>query len=344
MKALVLERRTSGAPKLRMRDVPRPEPRPHDALVRVLACGLCHHDKLAMEGMLRRGIRSPVILGHEICGDVEEVGSEVTLVQPGQRVVPLLTQACGSCERCLAGKEHRCLNGKGIGHGEDGGFAPYVRVRETALVPVPMEIPPEQACLLTCPIGVALQGAEDVGEVAAGAWVMVTGASGGLGVHALQIAKALGGKTIAVTSSEGKLGSLIELGVEDVVPVGELDFVEIVRALTAEEGVDVVVDTVGSPLFSSSVRALAQYGRIVLLGEVAGGRTEVSLPELLFRDARVMGSTGAQRRHTERAAQLVAEGAITPVIHGTLPLKDVLMGVGWMAERRLFGRVVLLPA
>ena len=122
MKALVLERRTSGAPKLRMRDVPRPEPGPHDALVRVLACGLCHHDKLAMEGMLRRGIRSPVILGHEICGDVEEVGSEVTLVQPGQRVVPLLTQACGSCERCLAGKEHRCLNGKGIGHGEDGGF------------------------------------------------------------------------------------------------------------------------------------------------------------------------------------------------------------------------------
>ena len=127
---------------------------------------------------------------------------------------------------------------------------------------------------------------------------MVTGASGGLGVHALQIAKALGGKTIAVTSSEGKLGSLIELGVDDVVPVGELDFVEIVRAVTAEEGVDVVVDTVGSPLFSSSVRALAQYGRIVLLGEVAGGRTEVSLPELLFRDARVMGSTGAQRRHT----------------------------------------------
>ena len=82
----------------------------------------------------------------------------------------------------------------------------------------------------------------------------------------------------------------------------------------------------------------------MLLGEVADGRAEVSLPELLFRDARIMGSTGAQRRHTERAVQLVTEGAITPVIHATLPLKDILMGVGWMAERRLFGRVVLLPA
>ncbi len=69
----------------------------------------------------------------------------------------------------------------------------------------------------------------------------------------------------------------------------------------------------------------------------------MSLPELLFRDAKVMGSTGAQRRHTERAAQLVTEGAITPVVHATLPLKDVLMGVGWMAEKRLFGRVVVLP-
>ncbi|MCZ6891982.1 MAG: alcohol dehydrogenase catalytic domain-containing protein [Chloroflexi bacterium] len=344
MKALVLERQSEGTPKLRVRDVPKPELGPHDALVRVLACGLCHHDKLAIEGTLRRGIRSPVILGHEICGDVEEVGSEVSLVKPGQRVVPLLTEACGSCERCLAGREHRCLNGRGIGHGIDGGFAPYVRVRETALVPVPREIPPEQACLLTCPIGVGLQGAEDVGEVAAGEWVMVTGASGGLGVHALQIAKALGAKTVAVTSSEGKMTSLIELGVDDVVPVGgELDFVEIVRALTAEEGVNVVLDTVGSPLFSSSVRALAQYGRLVLLGEVADGRTDVSLPELLFRDAKIMGSTGAQRRHTERAAQLVSEGAITPIVHATLPLKDVLVGVGWMAEKRLFGRVVVLP-
>ena len=343
MKALVLERSKSAVPKLRLRDVPKPKPGPHDALLRVLACGLCHHDKLAIEGTLRRGIPSSVILGHEICGEVEEVGSEVTLIQPGQRVVPLLTEACGSCERCYMGREHRCLNGKGIGHGIDGGFAPYVRVRETALVPIPHEIPPEQACLLTCPIGVAVQGAEDVGKISAGDWVMVTGASGGLGSHALQIAKVLGAKTIGVTTSEGKLASLIELGADDVVPVGELDFVEIVRALTAEEGANVILDTVGSQLFPSLVRALAQYGRIVMLGEVASGKTDFSLPELLFRDGSITGSTGAQIRHTKRAAELVAEGMVKPVIHARLPLRDVLTGVGWMAEKRLFGRIVLSP-
>ena len=342
MKALVLEE-PCEVPRLRMKDVPEPELGPRDTLVRVLACGFCHHDRLAMKGILRRGIGPGVILGHEICGEVAAIGSEVSLVQSGQRVVPLLIQACGSCRRCVAGQEHRCLKGQGIGHGADGGFAEYVRVVETALVPVSPEIPPEQACLLTCPIGVALQGARDVAGIAAGEWVMVTGASGGLGVHALQIAKAMGARTVAVTSSEGKMASLLELGVDDVAPVGELDFSEIVRALTDEVGAEVILDTVGSPLFASSFRSLAQFGRMVLLGEVAGEPVEVNLAEILFREAKLMGSTGAQRRHTEEAARMVTEGRVNPVIHATLPLKDALMGLGWMEERRLFGRVVLVP-
>jgi len=342
MKALILEE-PGTRPKLAMKDVPEPEIGPRDALLRVLACGFCHHDLLAITGVLRRGIRQGAVLGHEICGEVVKIGEEVTRVQVGQRVVPLLTQACGECQRCLAGLEHRCLNGEGIGHGTNGGFAQYVMVKETALISVSEEIPPEQACLLTCPIGVALQAAQDVAAVTSGDEVVVTGASGGLGIHALQVSKALGARTLAVTSSEGKMASLLELGVDEVVPIGELDFSELVLALTEEQGADVVLETVGSPLFSSSLRSMAQFGRMVLLGEVAGGRTEVNLAEVMFRDAKIMGSTGAQRRHTEQAFQMVAEGRIQPIVHATLPLKDVLIGVGWMAERKLFGRVVLLP-
>ena len=342
MKALVLEE-PGTAPRLAVRDVPEPEIGPRDALLRVLACGFCYHDRLVMTGVLRRGVPQRAILGHEICGEVVSIGDEVTHVQVGQRVVPLLTQACGECQRCLAGQEHRCLIGEGIGHGTDGGFAQYVRVREAALIPVSEEIPPEQACLLTCPIGVALQGALDVAGVTSGDQVMVTGASGGLGVHALQVARELGGTTLAVTSSEEKVASLVELGADEVVPAWELDFSEIVRALTEERGADVVLDTVGSPVFASSFRSLAQFGRMVLLGEVAGGTTEINLAEILFRDARIMGSTGAQRRHTEQASRMVKEGRLRPVVHATLPLSDVLTGLGWMTERKLFGRVVLLP-
>ena len=341
MKALVLEE-PGSMPKLAVREIPEPEVGPKDALLRILACGFCHHDRVAMIGILRRGIRKGVVLGHEICGEVVQVGDEVTRVHEGQRVVSLMTQACGECQRCLAGQEHRCLNGEGIGHGADGGFAQYVRVREAALVPVSEDIPPEQACLLTCPIGVALRGAQDVAGITQGDQVMVTGASGGLGVHAVQITRELGGRTLAVTS-EGKMSSLLELGVDEVVPSGDLDFSEVVRALTQEHGADVILDTVGSPVFDSAFRSLAQFGRMVLLGEVARAKVQISLAEILFREARIAGSSGAERRHTEQASQMVVEKRLQPVVHATLPLKDALIGLGWMTERKLFGRVVLLP-
>jgi D-arabinose 1-dehydrogenase-like Zn-dependent alcohol dehydrogenase len=82
---------------------------------------------------------------------------------------------------------------------------------------------------------------------------------------------------------------------------------------------------------------------MVLLGETAGGRAEINLAEIMFRDAKIMGSTGAQRRHVVQAAQMVTDGRVKPVVHAELPLQDVLIGVGWMSERMLFGRVVLTP-
>ena len=188
-----------------------------------------------------------------------------------------------------------------------------------------------------------MQAAQDVAQIAPGERVVVTGASGGLGIHAIQIAKTLGATALAVTSSEGKMSSLLEMGADDVVPVGDLDFSEIVLALTQEQGVDVLLDTVGSPLFESSVKSLSQFGRMVLLGETAGGRAEINLAEIMFRDAKIMGSTGAQRRHVVQAAQMVTDGRVKPVVHAELPLQDVLIGVGWMSERMLFGRVVLTP-
>ncbi|MBI2171972.1 MAG: zinc-binding dehydrogenase [Chloroflexi bacterium] len=342
MKALVLE--TPGnPPRLALKEVPEPALGEGDVLLRVLACGLCHHDLLAMTGVLRRGIPSHAVLGHEICGEIVKVGAAVSRVLVGQKVVPLLTNACGECDRCIADLEHRCQRGQGIGHGLPGGFAQYTCVRDTALVTVPPDMPPEQACLLACPIGVALQAAQNVAGLKAGETAVVTGASGGLGVHALQIAKALGARTIGVTSSENKLNSLMELGVDNVAPVGELDFSEIVLAMTGERGAEVVLDTVGSPLFESSVRCLAQYGRLLLLGEVAGGKAQVNLAELLFRDAIIRGSTGVQRHGLEQAVRMVAQGQVRPVVHATLPLRDILIGVGWMQERKLFGRVALLP-
>lgn len=310
-------------------------------MVKVAACGFCYHDWLVMAGILRRGVKPGVILGHEIAGLVAQLGAGVTNFQPGEHVVSLLTHACGRCDRCRQGREHRCRFGEGIGHGRDGGFAEYVCVSEVSLVPVPEYLDLTGAALFACPMGVALEAIDEVARVQPGETVVVTGAGGGLGVHAVQMAVARGGRVLAVTSSPDKLGQFAPLGAEEVLHTGELDFSEMVLALTEDQGAEVVIDTVGSPLFPSTYRSLAQFGRLVLLGEVAGRPVELNLAEIIFRDARFLGSSGVSRASLEQVVSLVAAGVVKPVVSRSLPLEQTADAFDLLSSRSVLGRLVL---
>lgn len=342
MRALVLEN-PDEEPTLAIKDVPMPDPGSGGALVEVAACGLCYHDVSVMRGVLRRGVKPGVILGHEISGRVVEVGDSVTTVGVGDRVTATLTTFCGKCRRCLDGKEYRCYNGQGIGHAMDGGFAEYVALPESALVPISDELDLVQASVLACPMGVALQAVRDVVQVQAGETVLVTGAGGGLGVHVAQIASSLGARVLAVTMSPKKVEALERLACGEVVLANELDFSEFALALTEDQGVDVVVDTVGSAVFRSSLASLAQFGRIVLMGETTGERVSLSLAEILFRDATVVGSTGAGRRHVADVAEMVGSGVVRPVVSQRFALEEADVAYRLIRARGTFGRVVIVP-
>ena len=325
------------------RDVPTPGP--GEVLLRVDACGFCHHDYLVMTGTLRRGVTPGIVLGHEIAGTVVTLGAGATEFQCGDRVVSLLTAACGRCSRCLAGREHRCLDGAGIGHGRNGGFADYVALPETALVAVPNEVAPERAALLACPAGVALSGIDNA-EVSDGETVVVTGAGGGLGSHAVQMAAARGAQVIAVTTCPDKTSSLEQLGASVVVEVGDgPDLAEIVHALTEDAGADVVIDTVGPPLWPDVLRCLGQYGRLALLGDVTGEPASVRLAEVIFRDLRLTGVSGVSRRTLELCVAMAAAGEFEPVVAGVLPLNasSAEEAVRTVREREPLGRLVLTP-
>lgn len=334
-----------NSPVLAMLEREVPTPRPGEALLRVDACGFCHHDYLVMRGTLRRGVMPGVVLGHEIAGTVVSLGENATLFREGDRVVSLLTGACGACVQCLAGREHRCSNGAGIGHGRNGGFAEYVTLPETALVAVPNCVPPERAALLACPAGVAL-AAVDSAEVSAGETVVVTGAGGGLGSHAVQLAVARHAQVIAVTSSPGKAAGLESLGASVVVEHGEgLDIAEIMMAVTDDAGADAVIDTVGPPVWPEVLRCLGQFGRLALLGDVTGEPAPVRLAEMIFRDLRLTGVSGVSRRGLERCVRMASAGEFRPVVSDVMPL--TVNGVGeavrMMRERGPLGRLVLTP-
>ena len=343
MKALVL--RSGGEePQLQLCDVAAPTPGENDILLRVAACGICYHDVAVVDGTLRRGIKPDLILGHEVSGVVSAVGDEVTSVKPGDRVVAALTVFCGDCTRCKAGSEYRCLYGRGFGHALDGGFAQYMSVPQSAVIPVPDSLDLVQASLLACPIGVAVSAIEDAARLQSGETVLVVGAGGGLGAHLAQVAVALGARVLAVTTSPDKLGDLEALpGVETILADSELDFSEIVLALTEDRGADVVLNPVGSALFGSCVASIAQFGRMVVLGEIAGRAARFNLAELLFRDATVVGSTGASPHHIQKAIELVTDGKIAPIISRQFSFEDAREAIEQMRSASAFARIALIP-
>lgn len=343
MKALVLK---SGgeSPRLQLRDVAVPMPSENDVLVKVAACGVCYHDVAVVDGTLRRGVKHDVILGHEVSGVVSAVGKAVASVRPGDRIVAALTAFCGECARCKSGNEYRCLNGRGFGHSLNGGFAQYMSAPQSAVIPIPDSIDLVRASLLACPIAVAISAIEDAARLRSGETALVIGAGGGLGAHLAQIAAALGARVLAVTASPEKLSALDSLtGVETILADSELDFSEIVLALTEDSGADVVLNPVGSALFGSCVASMAQYGRMVVLGEIAGRAARFNLAELLFRDATVTGSTGASLRHIRRAIDLVASGEIKPLLSQQFGFEEAQEAMDGMRAAAVFGRVALIP-
>ena len=370
--------KTGRPPVLDMARKPTPAPGPGEVLLRVDACGFCHHDLLVTSGTLRRGVAPGVTLGHEIAATVVAVSAAPVpdaapnaapgdmsnampdaapgarsdaapaawpAWRPGDRAVSLLTAACGRCDRCRDGREHRCRVGGGIGHRRDGGFAGYIALPATALVPIPPGIPPEQAALLACPAGVALHAVETAG-VAPGDTVVVTGAGGGLGSHAVQLAAMRGAQVIAATASPRKIPLLETLGAAPALEIdAHTDLAAIVMAITGDRGADAVIDTVGPPLWPATMRCLGQYGRLALLGDVTGEPAPLRPAEVIFRDLRITGVSGVSRAQVERTAALVAAGRLRPVVAQTLPLTPAGASEAWrmVAERRASGRVVLIP-
>ena len=341
MRALYV-RNPGQVPDLEVREVETPTPGAGEVLVKVDSAGLCGHDIAIMTGLLRRGVDHDVILGHEISGRIAGMGEGVSGMSEGDAVVASLTAFCGQCDRCASGLDYRCRFGRGVGHARNGGFAEYVTLPARSVMPIPDGVDLTGAALLACPIGVCVR-ALAVAGVSAGESVLVTGAGGGLGIHAIQVAGSLGAQVFAATSSAEKLDELERYAPGGVILGGELDFSELVLAFTEDAGVDVVVDTVGSAVVSSSIRSLAQYGRMALLGEVAGGRAAIRLTDIMFRDAALHGSTGANRDDIATAARLVAQGEVEPVIHATAPLEDAVEWVRLVTERSVTGRVVLRP-
>jgi D-arabinose 1-dehydrogenase-like Zn-dependent alcohol dehydrogenase len=339
VKAVVLHE--VGPPEnLRLEELPRPEVTPAHVLVKVRAAGVCHRDVVDRRGGFPF-MKRPVIPGHELAGEVVAVGEGVTGLAPGDRVVNLHRAPCGDCAYCRAGHEPRCLRSAEVfGLTVDGCYADYVLAHAGCLLPLPAAVPYEEGCFLACTAGVALRGLRARAGLVAGESVLVTGASGGVGLHALQVARALGARTLAVTSSPAKADALAAAGADEVIVSTDGAFHKPVRA---RGGVDVVLDCVGAPTLNASIRSVKPMGRVVVLGNVTIERAEVNPGLFILSEITLQGSSGCGAADLRDVLAWVESGRLRPVLAETLPLAAAPEAHRRLEAKAVTGRLVLLP-
>jgi acryloyl-coenzyme A reductase len=341
MRAIVI-REAGGPERLELADWPSPSPGAGQVVVRVAACGVCYRDLLDREGKYPF-MKRPVVTGHEWAGTVAAVGPDVRQFAVGDRVATTHRPACGECEPCRAGDETHCMTAvASYGLTIDGGYAEEVLAYESSLVRVPDAVPLDGAAFLHCTAAVALRALRHHGRLAAGQTVLMTGASGGVGVHALQVAKILGARVVAVTSSEAKVEPLRALGADDVLVAPDGNFHKQALARTGG-GADVALELVGAPTFNSSLRSLRLGGRLAVVGNVTTSPVELNPGYLILRELAVEGSSSATRAELAEVLAWAAAGKLRPIIAERLPLERAREAQERLARKGVVGRVVVTP-
>ncbi|OED00987.1 alcohol dehydrogenase catalytic domain-containing protein [Rhizobium sp. YK2] len=342
MKTIVL-REFGEADVLRCEEIEHPKPGPGEVLVKIACCGVCHLDLILRSGMRAR-VSLPRILGHELAGEVIKLGEGVAGFAQGDYVTSFNFQACGECLDCRRGRPSLCRFTKGdIGQTRNGGYAEYAVILAENLVRIPDGMAPEAACLAACVYGPPFKAIRQVGDLQPGADVLITGASGGLGLAAIQIVRALGGRSIAITGSPAKKAVLLNAGAHDVVVNTDGQFGNEARALTNGRGVDLVVELTGSPTFAGSIRSLAPGGRCAVIGELHGTPISLNLGLLIIKEFRIEGVQSASRDDLRAILDFMNAHAIVPPIWKQMPLESAAEAHRQLLRREAVGRILLVP-
>ncbi len=327
---------TGGPEVLRMEDVPIPEPGPTELLVKVAACGVCGHDQSDRLGLTR--VDRPVILGHEISGTVVKVGDRVRHFHPGDRVATRQFYTCGRCFYCRAHRDLECP-AKRFNY---GGYAEYAVADEESAIRIPDGVDLVGASIVACAVGTCLKALKYTARLAPGEFVVVTGAGGGLGIHGVQVARSLGGRVIAVTSSPDKAEGIAACGAERVITTRNPDYWEEILRATGGRGADVVLDNVGHPdVFGPCFRALARGGRYVFTGQVYRQKVELYPAFIFGKEATITGSASTRMADFIEAMELVARREVKPVFE-PFNLQDAAEAHRRVDNRQVFGRAILM--
>jgi NADPH2:quinone reductase len=322
MKA-ALCKRFGGPESLAIEEVAEPLPGSGEVVVKVKAAALNFFDTLITRGKYQAKPELPFSPSAEVAGVVEALGTGVRGVKVGDRVMAYLGW---------------------------GGAREKVVAKADALIAIPEGVGDAVAAGVSVTYGTAIHGLNDRGHLKAGETVAVLGAAGGAGLAAVEVAKLIGARVIAVASSPEKLAVCLEHGADEAVNYASADLKEGLRALTGGRGVDVVYDCVGGDSSEAAIRAMAWQGRFLVVGFASGDIAKIPLNLLLLKGCDAIGvfwgeavkrDPAGHRANMCQVLAWVAEGRLNPRVHATYPLTEIGAALAVIDRREAVGKVVL---
>ncbi len=314
-----------GPQALHLEEVDDPSPGPGEILIKVTAVGLNFFDTLVLRDKYQVSPPLPFSPGAEVAGSIEALGEDVTDFEVGQRVVAFV--GGNGCREKLVTKTKNAI-------------------------PIPDGVSYEVAAGIVITYGTALHAFKDRADLKSGESVAVLGAAGGAGVAAVEIAKLMGARVIAVASSADKLAFAKAHGADEGINYSEVDLKKELKELTLPKGVDVLYDCVGGSASEPSLRAMAWEGRYLVLGFASGEIPRIPLNLVLLKGCEIVGvfwTSFVERepeKHRANTAQLLEwckEGKIVPHIHATFPLAGTATALMEIEGRKVSGKVIVHP-
>jgi len=331
-----------GGPEvLRYEEVPDPQLRKDQVLVRVRACAMNHLDLWVRKGL--PGIKLPHILGSDIAGEIVDTGEYVPGFKAGQRVLLAPMHFCHHCAKCTAGLQNQCRQFTVLGNAVDGGNCELISVPAVNVIPIPDSLDFHQAASVPLVFLTAWHMLAGRAGVKPGQTVLVLGANSGVGIAGIQIAKLFHCTVIATGGDETKMARARELGADHVINHYQQKISDEVRKITSKEGVDTVLEHVGAATWEESVRSLKPGGTLVTCGATSGFQVGMELRFLFARQLSILGSYMGTMGELHEVLQHVFSGRLKPVVDRTFPLQDARAAHEHMEKSQMFGKIVLVP-
>ncbi|MBF8267444.1 MAG: alcohol dehydrogenase [Dehalococcoidia bacterium] len=341
MKAVYISEH-GGVDKLLYGNRPDPTPGRGEVVLRVRASALNHLD-LGFRANPGRGAEGlPRILGCELAGEIAQVGSGVTGLSVGDRVLVDNRVKCGTCQPCLTGQDQYCLHQLRIGVDLDGGHAEYCKVPAINAYHFRPSMSFEEAAAIPLAFHTAWHCLMVRGQLQPWETILIQAGGSGVGSAGIQIAKRIGARVITTAGTDDKLAKAREMGADEGINYRNTpEFSSRVRELTEGKGVDMVLDVVGAAVWEQNLLSLRVDGRLVITGATSGSQIGMNLSILQGRPLTLMGSGGRSRRSFGEMMSVINRGELHGVVGRVFPLQEVGKAHEVMESRDFFGKLVV---